>query len=107
MFSSRGKCAKVVSTTSVAVENEDIEEHLFHNSRKRQNKIDAQAAKITSVKSKLNKALEENKKLKDFFSSEKMVEAMTKVVRAMTVQEHPKTSQGTQYKGASNYVGRQ
>ena len=32
---------------------------------------------------------------------------MTKVVSAMTMKEHPKSSQGTQYKGASNYVGRQ
>ena len=32
---------------------------------------------------------------------------MTKVVSAMTMQGHMKTLQGTQYKGASNYVGRQ
>ena len=32
---------------------------------------------------------------------------MTKVVSAMTVKEHLKTSQGTQDKGTSNYVGRQ
>ena len=56
-----------------------MRDHLSHNSRKRQSKIDAQAAKITTVKAELNKALEENKKLKDFFSPEKMVEAMTKV----------------------------
>ena len=36
-----------------------------------------------------------------------MVEAMTKVVSAMTVKESLKTSQDTQYKGVSNYVGRQ
>ena len=59
------------------------------------------------VKVELNKALQENKKLKDQFNQEKMVEALTKVVGAMTVKEHPKTSQGTQYKGTSNYVGRQ
>ena len=32
---------------------------------------------------------------------------MTKVVSAMTVKEHWEISQGTQYKGTSNYVGRQ
>ena len=55
----------------------------------------------------LNKALQENKKLKDLFNPDKMVEAMTKAVGAMTMKEHPNTSQDTQYKGASNYVGRQ
>ena len=35
-----------------------------------------------------------------------MVEAMSKAVSAMTVQGCPKTSKGTQYQGASNYVGR-
>ena len=33
-------------------------------------RINAQAAEITTVKSKLNKALEENKKLKDLLSAE-------------------------------------
>ena len=97
----------MVSTPSVAVENEDTEEELSHDSRKRHNKIDDQAAKITTVKSKQNKALKENKKLKNLFSPEKMVKAMTKAVSAMTMKEHPKTLQGTQYKGASNYVGSQ
>ena len=107
MFNSRAKCIQAVSTASVAVENEDIEEQLSHNFRRRQNKIDAQATEITAVKSKLNKALEENKKLKDLFSPEKVMEAMTKAVSTMTMQGHPKTLQGTQYQGASNYVGRQ
>ena len=49
MFNSRGKHVKAVSTTSAAVENEDVEEHLSHNSRKRQNKINAQAAEIATV----------------------------------------------------------
>ena len=57
MFNSRGKHAKVVPATSVVVEEEDTEQQLSHNSRKRQHKINAQAAKITSVKAKLNKAL--------------------------------------------------
>ena len=84
MFNSPGKqCAKV-NVTFVAVDCGD-EEHLSHNSRQRRAKIDAQAAKITSMKSKLNKALNESKKLKRLFSPEKMVEAMTKVVGAMTV----------------------
>ena len=67
--------------------------------------MDALAARIASVMAELNKALQENKKLKDLFNPEKMVEAMIKAVRAMTVKECPKTLQGTQYKGASNYVG--
>ena len=52
-------------------------------------------------------ALEENKNLKNFFSPEKMVEALTKVVNAMTMQSHPKASRGTQYQSASNYKGGQ
>ena len=35
-----------------------------------------------------------------------MVEAMTKAVNAMTMQSCSKTSKGTQYQGASNYIGR-
>ena len=69
-------------------------------------KINAQAAKSAEVKAKLNKALEENQKLKNLFSPEKMAELMTKAVSAMTMQGHPKTSKGTQYQGASNYIGR-
>ena len=107
MFNSRGKHAKAANVTSVAVGSGDSEDHLSHNSRKRQSKIDAQAAEITAVKAKLNKALEENKKLKDLFSTEKMIEAMTKAVSTMTVKGCPKTSKGTQYEGASNYIGRQ
>ena len=49
-------------------------------------KINAQAADITAVKAELNKVLEENKKLKSLFGPEKMIEAMTKVVSAMTGQ---------------------
>ena len=95
--------------TSVVVDNEDIgqdtEHHLSHNSWKRQNEINAQTTKIAAVKAKLNKALQENKKLKDLFNPDKLVEAMTKVVSGMTMKEYQKTLQGTQYKG--NYVGRQ
>ena len=36
-----------------------------------------------------------------------MVEVITKVVSAMAMQGHLKTSQATQYLGASNYVGGQ
>ena len=107
MFNSRGKCAKVVSATSASMDSGDMGDHLSHNSRKRQSKINAQAAEIATVKAELNKALEENRKLKDLFSTEKMIEAMTKVVSAMTMQGHPKTSKGTQYQGASNYISRQ
>ena len=107
MFNSRGKHAMVVSATSAAVDSGETGEHLSHNSRKRQSKIDAHAAKIMAVKAEPNKALEENKKLKDLFSPEKMVEDMTKVVSAMTMQGHPKTSKGTQYQGAPNYISRE
>ena len=97
----------MASVTSAAVDSGDSEDQLSPNSQKRQHNIDAQAAKITTVKAELNKALEENKKLKNLFSPEKMVEAMTKAVSAMTMQSHPKTLKGTQYQGASNYIGRQ
>ena len=108
MFNSRGKqqqCARV-NVTSTAVESGDLE-HLSHNSRQRQNKIDAQAAEIAQMKTELNKALQENKQLKSLFSPEKMVEAMTKLVSSMTVQSFPtSTSKGTQYQGASSFIGR-
>ena len=106
MFNSRGRCMKA-NVSSAAVDCGDTEEHLSHNSRRWQSKIDAQAVEIATVKTELNKALEENKKLKSLFSPEKMVEAMSKVVSAMTMQGHSKTSKGTQYQGASNYIGRE
>ena len=59
------------------------------------------------MRTELNKALEENKKLKDLFSTEKLVEAKTKAVSAMTVQSSLRTSKSTQYQGASNYIGRE
>ena len=76
MFNSRGKLLQVATVTSTAVDSGDSEDHLSHNSRRRQHKINAQAAEIATVKAELNKALEENKKLKNLFSTEKMVEAM-------------------------------
>ena len=98
MFNSQGKqCAKV-SVTPAAVDSGD-QEHLSHNSRQRQAKIDAQTVEIASMKTKLNKTLQENKKLKSLFSPEKMVEAMTKAVSAMTRQSCPTSSRGTQYQG--------
>ena len=73
----------------------------------RQNKINAQAAEIANMKTELNKALQENKQLKSLFSPDKMVEAMTKVVSSITVQSCPtSTSKGTQYQGASSFIGR-
>ena len=41
------------------------------------------------------------------FDLDQLVEAITKVVSTMVVKEHLKTSQGTQCKGISSYVGRQ
>ena len=107
MFNSRGKQQRARATVSAtAAECGDVE-HLSRNSRQRQNKIDAQAAEIAHMKTELNKALQENKQLKNMFSTEKMVEAMTKAVSSMTVQSRPSlSSKGTQYKEASNFIGR-
>ena len=99
--------------TSSAVNSEEIggdtlqDQHSSHNSHKLQNKIDAQATEIAMVRSELDKTLQENQRLKNMFNPDQLVEAMTKVVSTMTMKEHPKTSQDTQYKGASSYVGRQ
>ena len=84
MFDSWGKQYMKTNITTAAVDSGD-QEHLSHNSRWRQSKIDAQAAEIASIKSELNEALQENKRLKSLFSPEKMVKAMTKVVSAMTM----------------------
>ena len=104
MFNSQGKQHAKVNITTSAVNSGD-QQHLSHNSRKRQTKIDAQAAEIATMKTELNKALQENKRLKSLFSPEKMVEAMTKVVSTMTMQSHLTSSRGTQYQGASSYIG--
>ena len=40
------------------------------------------------------------------FNTDWLVETMTKAISNMTRKENPKTSQGTQYHGNSNYVGR-
>ena len=106
MFNSWGKQHARAHVTTAAVESGDPE-HLSHNSRQRQNKIDAQAAEIAHMKTELNKALQENKQLKSLFSPDKVVETMTKVVGAMTMQSHPpSSSKGTQYQGASSFIGR-
>ena len=106
MFNSWGKQCARANVTMAAVESGDPE-HLSHNSRQRQNKIDAQAAEIAHMKTELNKALQENKQLKSLFSPDKMVEAMTKAVSFMTVQSClTSTSKGTQYQGASSFIGR-
>ena len=71
MLNSRGKCTKVATVTSPAVDSGDSEDQLSHISRRRQHKINAQAAEIAAVKAKLNKALEENRKLKSLLSPKK------------------------------------
>ena len=85
---------KAVHAISIAITNEEIggdtEHHLSHNSHKHQNKIDAQATEIATVKAKLIKALQENKKLKNWFNPDKMVDAMSKAVSTMILKEHPK-----------------
>ena len=107
MFNSWGKQQRArASVSSTAVETVDSE-HLSRNSRQRQSKIDAQSAEIAQMKTELNKALKENQQLKNMFSPDKMVEAMTKAVSSMTVQSRPSSSsKGTQYQGASSFVGR-
>ena len=106
MFNSQGKQHTRANITTTAVESGDTE-HLSCNSRQGQNKIDAQAAEIAHMKTELNKALQENEQLKSLFSPDKVVEAMTKAVGAMTVQSHPPSSpKGTQYQGASSFIGR-
>ena len=106
MFNSWGKQCVRANVTTAAMESGDSE-HLSRNSRQRQNKIDAQAAEIAQMKTELNKALQENKQLKSLFSLDKVVKAMTKAVGAMTVQScPPSTSKGTQYQGASSFIGR-
>ena len=107
MFNSWGKQCARANVTMAAVESGDPE-HLSHNSRQRQNKINTQAAEIANMKAKLNKALQENKQLKSLFSPDKMVEAMTKAVGAMTMQSRPTatSSKGTQYQGASSFISR-
>ena len=95
-----------MNITTSAVDSGDSQDHLSHNSRKRQTKIDAQAAEIALMKTELNTALQENKHLKSLFSPEKLVEAMAKVVSAMTVQSCLTSSRGTQYQGALSYIGR-
>ena len=56
MFNSGGKCTKVATVTSAAVDSGDSGDQLSHSLRKRQHKIDAQAAEITAVNAELNKA---------------------------------------------------
>ena len=107
MFNSQGKQQHARANVTLAAVESGDSEHLSHNSRQRQNKIDAQAAEIAHMKTELNKALQENKQLKNLFSPDKMVEAMTKAVRVMTMQSRPtSTSKGTQYQGASSFIGR-
>ena len=107
MFNSQGKPCVRANITTAAVDSGD-QEYLSCNSRQGQAKIHPQAAEIAKMKSELNKALQENKKLKSLFSPEKMVQAMTKAVSAMTMQSHPTatSSKGTQYRGASSFIGR-
>ena len=113
MFGSQGKCVKAISTTSVTVSSEEIvwgtlqDQQLSCTSHRCQGKIESQASNIASVRSELDKALEENQKLKNMFNPDWLVEAMTKEVGTMTLKEHPNALQDTQYESSSNYVGKQ
>ena len=107
MFNSWGKQQRVRANVTLAAVESGDSEHLSHSSRQRQNKINAQAAEIAQMKTELNKALKENQQLKSLFSPDKVVEAMTKAVGAMTVQSCPSsTSKGTQYQGALSFISR-
>ena len=74
LFGSHGKHVKAVNTTSAAVSSEEIggdtlsHHQLSHNSHRHQVKINAQAIEIAAVRSELDKALEENQKLKNMFN---------------------------------------
>ena len=113
MFGSWGKCTKAVSTTSAAVSSKEIggdtlkDQYLSHNSCRCQDKTNTHAAEIATVRLELDEALEENQKIKKYVQPGTwLVEAMTKAVSIMTVKEHLKTLQVTQYKGTSCYIGR-
>ena len=114
MFSNQGKDTKAIHTTSMGVGSEEVsrvttddQQHpLSHNSHRHQNKINTQGAKIATVKSELNHALDENWKLIEMFNPDCLVEAMMKAASKMTMREITKTSWGTQYHGNSNYIGR-
>ena len=70
MFNSWGKQHAKANVTTSAVDSWD-QEHLSCSSRQRQTKIDTQAAEIATMKTELNKAPQENKRLKSLFSPEK------------------------------------
>ena len=59
-----------MNVTTATVDSGD-QEQLSHNSKQRQTKIDAQAAEITNMETELNKAQQENKRLKSVFNPEK------------------------------------
>ena len=50
------------------------------------------------MSSELNQALDENRKLKDMFNPDWLVEAMMKAVSNMTMKESPKTLQALNIK---------
>ena len=63
--------AQAVHTASVAVTSEEVgkdtlqDQYLSHNSHKHQHKIDMQAAEDVVVRLELDKAFQENQKLKN------------------------------------------
>ena len=63
MFNCRGKQHMKANVSTSAVDSGDVKDHVSHNFSKRQSKIGAQTAEIGTVRTELNKALEENKKL--------------------------------------------
>ena len=75
MFGSRGRYTKAVCAISAAVDSEEIggntkQDHLFYNSHKCQNKIDAQTAKIAMVRLELNKALPRKQEANGYVQSQ-------------------------------------
>ena len=114
LFGSSEKYAKEIHLTSVAVgieevsgvKSDDQQHPLSNNSHRPQNEIDVQATEIATVRLGLKHTLDETWKLKEMLNPDQLVEAITKAISNMTIKESPKTSQGPQHKGTSNYVGR-
>ena len=114
LFGICGKHMEAISATTNVISSgkvsEDISDNtqqpLSCNSHRCQYRINAQAMVITSMKKELNHALKDNRKLKEMFDPDWMVNVLSKVVRNMSIKEGFKNNQVTQYQGNSSYIGR-
>ena len=59
----------------------------------------AQAMGIATMKTELNWALEENRKVKEIFDPDQLVSGLLKVINNVSIKEAHKTDQDTQYRG--------